>query len=213
MDEHHHEGGPGHQLERLVFFSDAVFAIAITLLVIELHPPHLHPDDGLADQANALLALTPSIWGFVVSFWVIGGFWAGHHRLFSLAGRWDQRLIGANLRLLLTIVALPFFTAFMSVNAFARLPVMLYVGWLLLAALLNVALQHRVLDTAVRSSRADPALMMQVTQRGRAVALGATCALAVCAVSPWPGAGMVALLTMPLWRRLLERHAARRVTA
>lgn len=208
-----HEVGPGHQLERLVFFSDAVFAIAITLLIIELHPPHLHLGDTLADQATALLSLSPSVWGFVVSFWVIGAFWAGHHRLFSLAGEWDERLIAANLTMLLTIVAMPFFTAFMSVNAFARLPVVLYAGWLLVAALVNLRLQWRVMRPEVLSPDADAMLMVRVRQRGLAVAIGAGCAVVACAVLPWPGAGLLALLSMPLWRQLLERRATGRVTA
>jgi uncharacterized membrane protein len=210
--ERHHEAGPGHRLERLVFFSDAVFAIAITLLIIELHPPHLHPGDPMVDQINALLALAPSIWGFTVSFWVIGAFWAGHHRVFSLAGRWDERLIPANLWLLMAIVAMPFFTAFMSVNAFARLPVVLYSAWLLLAALFNIALQHRVLSKPVIALDADPVLMATVQRRGLAVALGAASALVASALLPIPGLGMTLLLTMPLWRRLLEARDRRRLS-
>src|SRR6201989_3138217 len=86
-----------HALERLVFFSDAVFAIAITLLVIELHPPHVDPSGGHVAFINALLRMFPNFFGFFVSFWVIAAFWAGHHRAFALSGHYAPSLIMPNL--------------------------------------------------------------------------------------------------------------------
>jgi uncharacterized membrane protein len=197
--------GSAHRLERLVFFSDAVFAIAITLLVIELHPPHLHYGQPFAEQAQALLQLVPEFWGFAVSFWVIGAFWAGHHRAFALAARWDERLIVSNLWFLLAIASTPFFTAFMSANTFARLPVMLYCAWLLAAALLNLNLQRHVLRAPVVAEDAHPALLATYRRRGRAVVLGAASALVASALMPYPAFGLALLLSMPLWRILLAR--------
>src|SRR5262245_39042548 len=102
-----------HSLERLVFFSDAVFAIAITLLVIEIHPPHLEQDGTLPTLA-ALALLAPNFIGFAISFAVIGAFWSGHHRAFSLAGRVGPGILFWNLTLLGTIAFMPFVTGFMS---------------------------------------------------------------------------------------------------
>jgi hypothetical protein len=68
---HGHEYSPVHPLERLIFFSDAVFAIAITLLIIEVHPPRLgfHASD--RDHLVSLINLIPSFVAFFISFFVM----------------------------------------------------------------------------------------------------------------------------------------------
>jgi uncharacterized membrane protein len=128
----HHESsvarGPEHGLERLIFFSDAVFAIAITLLVIDIRVPRLPM--GSSDQAswNALLEQAPEFAGFFISFFVIGSFWAGHHRGMSLASHYAPTLTMPNLTFLCAIAALPFFTAFASANPMMRVPNFCYCG-------------------------------------------------------------------------------------
>src|SRR5689334_20483118 len=106
-----------HSLERLVFFSDAVFAIAITLLVIELHPPHF--DRAVATDAGhleALANLIPNFIGYIISFFVIGMFWMGHHRAFALAAHYSPRILWWNLLLLCSIAFMPFASAYVSAN-------------------------------------------------------------------------------------------------
>lgn len=108
---------PAHEafgLERLVFFSDAVFAIAITLLALEIRLP-----PGLGELSNAalrqaLLAQRMSIFGFVISFLVIGTFWVGHHRRFMWIRRYDRRLLWLNLFLLMFVAFAPFPTSVLS---------------------------------------------------------------------------------------------------
>lgn len=193
-------------LERLVFFSDAVMAIAITLLVIELHPPHLHRGSPDAAYWRALLPMLPELVNFVISFLVIGSFWAGHHRAFGLGERWDDRLLLPNIVFLLTVAAFPFLSGFAAANPGARVPVALYCGWLLLMALFAMRLQHIVTRAPIVDDDATPERIAEVLQRGRSVALGAVTALVVSLIIPV--LGQAALVSIPLWRRLLDRRVA-----
>lgn len=135
----------GGQLERLAFFSDAVFAIAITLLVIEVRMPELHAPTEESIR-HALVELIPKYIGFIVSFFVIGRFWLGHHRLFGLLARTDDRMIIANLILLLGIAFIPFPTAVFSDYPGAQTAGLFYAGWLVVAGLFN----RRLVKVAVR---------------------------------------------------------------
>ena len=168
-----HRAGPEHGLERLIFFSDAVFAIAITLLIIDLHVPELPRSAGDRDYLIALLNLTPAFLGFFISFFVIGAFWAGHHRSFACARRWDQRLFLPNLMLLCAVAAMPFFTALSSVGIGHRVPITFYCGWMLVTALLNINLQRFVLAPPVVDETILPDRIHAQKRRGYAVALGA----------------------------------------
>jgi uncharacterized membrane protein len=73
-------------LERMVFFSDAVFAIAITLLVLPLADSRFTDED----LARQILELAPKTFSFVLSFLVIGLLWIGHNRAFALISRVDR---------------------------------------------------------------------------------------------------------------------------
>ena len=110
----HNEIKKEFQLERLILFSDAVFAIAITLLVIEIKIPELHGQ--ISDKAllNSLAQLIPKFVGFVISFIFIGLYWTIHHRMFGFVTTYNRRLIILNLVFLFFIVLMPFSTGFYS---------------------------------------------------------------------------------------------------
>jgi len=93
--------------ERVVFFSDAVFAIVITLLVLPLTAEFEVPED-TASLAHELAELWPKIVTFGVSFLVVGQFWMAHHRVFSRIARADSGLLALNLLFLLTVSFMPF---------------------------------------------------------------------------------------------------------
>jgi uncharacterized membrane protein len=194
-----------HALERLVFFSDAVFAIAITLLVIELHPIHL--PEGSPDRAYwlALAHLWPSLLGFFISFAVIGLFWMGHHRAFALAGRYSPKVLPWNMGLLLTIAFMPFVTAWLAQNLYARPPALLYCITMLAAAAFNV----KVVRTATGPDMLDPRVSAEdvayVRRRSLSVLLGSACAVALGFVLPQMA--QAGLVTIPIWRRVLTWKA------
>jgi len=96
--------------ERCVFFSDAVFAIAITLLVLDLKLPPGHLDH------FDLGPLIPNLIGFGLSFYVVGRYWLVHHALFETIKTYDGRLLGANLLFLASIAFLPFPTSVVALT-------------------------------------------------------------------------------------------------
>ncbi|HUY50946.1 MAG TPA: TMEM175 family protein [Streptosporangiaceae bacterium] len=99
----------GHlEYDRVLFFSDAIFAIAITLLVIDIRVP------GISNPARQLSAAVPNITSFGISFVVIGLFWMGHHSLFRYITVLDRPVIAINLLFLGTIAFLPYPTALLE---------------------------------------------------------------------------------------------------
>ncbi|MEO5943175.1 MAG: TMEM175 family protein [Ferruginibacter sp.] len=97
------------QLERLILFSDAVFAIAITLLVIEIRVPSIeNSTDATKDIKSALGHMLPEFFGFILSFAVIGQFWTSHHKLFGYVKNYNNGLLWMNLLFLFWVVLVPF---------------------------------------------------------------------------------------------------------
>lgn len=196
-----------HALERLVFFSDAVFAIAITLLVIEIHAPHL--PHGAAESAYwlALARLWPNILGYFVSFAVIGLFWMGHHRAFALSGRYSPKVLGWNLGLLATIGFMPFATAFLSSNMYAQAPAIFYCSMMLLAAFFNWRVVRVATGPDMVDPRASADTIAYVRARSVSVLLGSATAVVLGFLVPQMA--QAGLITIPLWLKLLRRGGRR----
>jgi uncharacterized membrane protein len=113
-------------LERIMLFSDAVMAIAITLLVIDLKLPEI-PAALAAQQLPARLGeLTPRIVSFMISFSVVGVYWSSHHRHFGYIRRYDGRLIALNLVFLLFVALMPFFASLLGQYSIVPLAVAAY---------------------------------------------------------------------------------------
>jgi uncharacterized membrane protein len=204
-----HTHTPAHPLERLIFFSDAVFAIAITLLIIEVHPPN--PGRSATDWQHivALINLIPSFVAFFISFFVIGAFWAGHHRAFSLARHWSPTLVAPNTMMLAAIVFMPFATAYMGLNMGQRVPAVLYDVVLLATALLNIRLVRMATKPPVVDEHADPVTVARTRARGWGVAGGAVIALALAFIAP--RLSQFGLLAIPIWLRLAMGRAERSI--
>lgn len=106
------EDRPG--LDRLIFFSDAVFAIAMTLLALDIHLPEYSGPISNEDLTIVLLSLWPKYLSYVISFLVTGTLWLGHHRKFRYITKYDSRLIFINIFLLMVVAFLPFPTTVLS---------------------------------------------------------------------------------------------------
>jgi uncharacterized membrane protein len=161
-------------LERLIFFSDAVFAIAITLLALEIRLPA--GNDAL-DDAQLLAALV-GIWqkylAFAISFMVIGTLWIGHHRKFRYIKRYDRGLLILNLLMLMVIAFVPFPSSIISEYS-NRTATVFYGLTMFLAALLSTAIWWH----ASRNYRLiDPHLDAKLRRRQFVAPLATTVAFA-----------------------------------
>ena len=123
---------------RLEAFSDGVLAIIITIMVLELRPPH-------GTEFDALRPLLPVFLSYVLSFIYLGIYWNNHHHMLHVTHRVTGGVLWANLHLLFWLSLVPFVTAWMGENHFAPVPTALYGVVLLLAALAYLLLQIEIL--------------------------------------------------------------------
>ena len=123
---------------RMEAFSDGVFAIIITIMVLELKVPH---GDGLA----ALQPLLPVLLSYVLSFDYVGIYWNNHHHMLHACSSVSGGVLWANLHLLFWLSLLPFATGWMGENHFAAIPSALYGVVLLMAALAYWVLQQAII--------------------------------------------------------------------
>lgn len=100
------------ETSRIEAFSDGVFAIAMTLLILDIKVPPV----GSVPLSRELLLQWPSYFSFLISFAFIGIMWINHHRLFTHIARCDDALLILNLLLLLGVIVVPFPTAVLAVH-------------------------------------------------------------------------------------------------
>jgi uncharacterized membrane protein len=145
---------------RIEAFSDSVFAIIITLLVLELHVPREAGLDAHSLGA-ALIRQWPLYVAYVLSFLQVGVIWSNHHLMFHYIRQSDHVLLVLNLLLLLCTAVLPFTTALLAEYARAgpperQLTAMLYSGALCAAGVFFSAMWQHALNSHLVSPRADP---------------------------------------------------------
>ncbi len=123
---------------RLEAFSDGVFAVLITIMVLELHAPH-------EAYWRALLPLWPRFCSYVLSFIYLGIYWNNHHHMFQATEKISGGVLLANLHLLFWLSLFPFVTDWMGETHLAVIPTACYGAVLLLAALAYLILQRTIL--------------------------------------------------------------------
>ena len=163
----HHVSRTQFQLERFIFFTDAVFAICITLLVIEIRVPnrdelHIYSD---ASLWNYLSRNSLKFFSFLISFGIIGHYWSVHHRIFGYAKNYTTSLLWINLMFLFSVVLLPFSSGLLGEygsDTNMLLPYAVYVANMCFTGLMNCwlwiyvsnpnrdLLTHKISDARIR---------------------------------------------------------------
>ena len=136
LPRHEDDEAADEAMGRILALSDGVFAIALTLLILEIAVPATTSD---ADLPKALLALWPRYLAYLVSFVVIARFWGTHRLAFRLIARDDAVLVWLNLLLLLFVAFLPFPTAVLGQHFASPAAAVLYATSVTLASIASMA--------------------------------------------------------------------------
>jgi uncharacterized membrane protein len=155
--------GAGRELDRIVNFSNGVFAIVITLLVLDIQVPDIPPDLVSQELPTRILTLSPKFLSYVISFLVIAIYWQAHHMVFRLIRSYDRTLLWLNFLFLMAIPVLPFPTSLLGEYSEEQLSVVIYAATAAVASLLLVSIswyasaEHRLvapdLDVEVERNR------------------------------------------------------------
>jgi len=188
---------------RLEAFSDGVLAIIITIMVLELKPPH-----GVA--LAALKPLLPVFSSYVLSFVYLGIYWNNHHHLFHSTKQVSAGILWANLHLLFWLSLFPFSTAWMGQNHVAPVPTAVYGGVLLMAAIAYYVLQRAIIARQGRDSLLASALGRD--WKGKLSPVLYLAAIPLAFLSPWIANGLYTFVAL-LWlipdrriERALDQH-------
>ena len=171
---------------RLEAFSDGVLAIIITIMVLELRPPH-------ETTIQALVPLVPVVLSYALSFVFIGIYWNNHHHLFQASNRVDGRVLWANLHLLFWLSLIPFATSWMGETTLASWPVALYGIVLVGAGVAYFILTRTLIALHGRDSLLAAAVGQDV--KGTVSALIPLVAIPLAFVQPWIAVALYVLLT------------------
>lgn len=131
--------------DRLLAFSDGVFAIIITIMVLELKAPH-------TADVDEFVKLTPIFGSYVLSFIYVAIYWNNHHHMLEVVSRINGATLWANMFLLFWLSLIPFATAWLGQTHFATLPTALY-GVVLLMPAIGYSLLQRVLISAHKDNK------------------------------------------------------------
>ena len=163
------QASEANETARVEAFSDGVFAIAITLLIIEVRVPSDQAVEAAGGLWRALVLLWPSYLAYAISFLVIGIMWINHHNIFNFIARADHRFMIVNVLFLMCIAALPFPTAVLAENlpeaGHRRAAAAFYSGAFLVTAVVYNLLWWSARRARLLADWADPRLVGGITRR------------------------------------------------
>jgi TMEM175 potassium channel family protein len=143
--------------DRIVNLSDGVFAIAITLLVLDIHVPDIPENMVATELPGGLLSLWPKYLGYFLSFVGISTFWMIHHSIFRLIRAYDRTLLYLNFLFLMVVALIPFPTSLLGEYGDYQLPVAIYAATLALGRLLLTAIHwYSTRNDSLLSEGQDP---------------------------------------------------------
>jgi TMEM175 potassium channel family protein len=180
------EDESGKALDRLVAFSDGVFAIAMTLLVLNLTVPTI---TGSAEHVNEVLwdrlrDQWPELLSYAISFWVIGRFWLIHHRVFRLVRRADGLLLTLNLLLLGFIALIPWPTEMLGRYGDTTTAVVAYSVVMVCVGVSSAMLTWHIQSSGLMDERVTPQYRRASLARSMMVPLGFGLGIPVAFVDP-----------------------------
>ncbi len=196
--------GSAMRFERLIFFSDAVFAIAATLLVIDLRPP-VETAAGYEADLVAFLGHPGPFIAIAIGFFVVGSYWVSHRGIFSLLRTADAAVVWANLFFLFWIAIQPFFTAALAEHEPTVTSVIAYAGCQVVAGLAQlglwaVALRDRDLLTPAATPRRIRYVTIQLTRAPLAFGLSIPIALLLGPTAATISWGAIVLVAVVVYR-------------
>jgi len=179
----------GKSLDRLVAFSDGVFAIAMTLLVLNLTVPSLRGSaDSINDQLwETLKEETPELFSYALSFWVIGRYWLVHHRIFRLVRRADTTLMVLNLVLLLFIALIPYPTEMLGRYGDTTTAVVFYSVAMVAVGVSSAALNLHILRANLLDERVTMSYRKASFARSALIPAGFALGIPVALADPLAG--------------------------
>jgi uncharacterized membrane protein len=161
------EGETGRDRDRIVNLSDGVFAIAITLLILDIRVPNI-PENMVSSQLlGALLSLWPKYLGYILSFVGISAFWIIHHSIFRPIRSYDRILLYLNFLFLMVVAFVPFPTSLLGEYGDHQLPVAIYAATLAVGRLLLTAIHwYSTRNDRLLGEPQDPATVRFFLIRG-----------------------------------------------
>jgi uncharacterized membrane protein len=161
------EGETGRDRDRIVNLSDGVFAIAITLLILDIRVPDI-PETMVSSQLpGALLSLWPKYLGYILSFVGISTFWIIHHSIFRTIRSYNRIILYLNLLFLMVVAFVPFPTSLLGEYGNHQLPVAIYAATLAVGRLLLTAIHwYTARNDRLLGEPQDPATVRFFLIRG-----------------------------------------------
>jgi uncharacterized membrane protein len=193
-------------LDRLVAFSDGVFAIALTLLVLTFDAPGYTSAQAEGQLWSYVKDQFPELFGFTLSFFIVARYWMAHHRLFHIIRECTPRLVQLNFVLLFFVVLLPYPTELYGDYPQVETAIVLYAASVGIAGLASAALtyyavhDHRLIDPAVTDDH-----IAHSTLRGLTLPVVFLLSIPVALIDPSAGP-FVWLLLIPARFYLTRRY-------